>query len=248
MVANFKQGDLVWAKMKGFPPWPASVIFNIFKSLCLFRNNEVIIFKVTTCPKALADGSTSNIKFTVLFFGTQETAQMKANELFPYLDHVVEFGKNRKLKGFNEALKEIRDAAGISDDLKPDISKIDAIIPTSSTDDFQRSGSRRICRPSSRISSEDFILPSIGKTRALSRSIESNIVTSLNSINSAKSPLLRSPNNKRNRLRTESNCSTGSTGSFGKRTKRVSYSDKLATDFGLDYDPLLTTGVLLFIY
>ncbi|GMS99575.1 hypothetical protein PENTCL1PPCAC_21750, partial [Pristionchus entomophagus] len=95
-VRNFQANDLIWAKMKGFPPWPAKV---------LNSNSEP---------------STSDIpvgRISVMFYGTKETAFMKPSDLFPYFENRHQFEVPRKHKGFNEGVNEIRQSAGLGVDL-----------------------------------------------------------------------------------------------------------------------------------
>uniref|UniRef100_A0A7I4XWU5 PWWP domain-containing protein n=1 Tax=Haemonchus contortus TaxID=6289 RepID=A0A7I4XWU5_HAECO len=81
-----KPGDLVWAKMKGFPPWPAKVLEK--------------------------DKDTPLSRIPVLFFGTGEKAFMKASDLCDYYENKAQYEVPRKHKGFNEGVHEIRVAAG----------------------------------------------------------------------------------------------------------------------------------------
>ncbi|PAV85291.1 hypothetical protein WR25_03587 [Diploscapter pachys] len=87
-VRQFETNQLIWARMKGFPPWPAQVM-------------EV----TEDVPRG---------RLPVMFFGTKETAYVKLPDCCPYLDNRNEFEVSRKHKGFNEAIHEIRLAAGIS--------------------------------------------------------------------------------------------------------------------------------------
>lgn len=80
----FKPGDPVFAKVKGYPHWPARV-----------EN-----FEPDPSGKALK-------KYPVLFYGTYETATLKPDDIFPYEENVEKFGKAQKRKGFNEGLWQI---------------------------------------------------------------------------------------------------------------------------------------------
>ncbi|XP_076040122.1 uncharacterized protein LOC143024791 isoform X3 [Oratosquilla oratoria] len=77
----FKPGDRVFAKVKGYPHWPARV--EQFEAEASGR-----------APK----------KYPVLFYGTLETALLKPDDIFPYAEYVDRFGKPQKRKGFNEGL------------------------------------------------------------------------------------------------------------------------------------------------
>ncbi|KAJ1373219.1 hypothetical protein KIN20_035572 [Parelaphostrongylus tenuis] len=81
-----KPGDLVWAKMRGFPPWPAKVLEK--------------------------DKNTPLSRIPVIFFGTGEKAFMKPSDVFDYYENKAQYEIPRKHKGFNEAVHEIRVAAG----------------------------------------------------------------------------------------------------------------------------------------
>ena len=77
---TFSSGDLVFAKVRGYPPWPARVT-------------------------ASADKNSS--KFHVFFYGTYETAVCKKEELWHYDDATkAKYGKN-KSKMFPEAMDEM---------------------------------------------------------------------------------------------------------------------------------------------
>ncbi|EDO42006.1 predicted protein, partial [Nematostella vectensis] len=80
---TYQPGDLIWAKMRGYPHWPARID--------LAAKDEVIPAK----------------KYPIFFYGTHETAVMLPKDLFPYEKHKHKFAKPCKRKGFMEALEEI---------------------------------------------------------------------------------------------------------------------------------------------
>ncbi|RWS31967.1 PC4 and SFRS1-interacting protein-like isoform X2 [Leptotrombidium deliense] len=83
-------GDLVFAKVKGYPPWPARV--------------------EDVAPPGL---KLSAGKFPVFFFGSYETAAVGAKDIFPYYEHKQKYGQPKKMKFFKEGIWEIENNPGI---------------------------------------------------------------------------------------------------------------------------------------
>lgn len=87
---QFNIGDLVFAKVKGYPAWPA---------------------KITKY---------NNKKYNVYFYGTGETANIKVEDLFHYVENKEKFAtdKNMKRNNFREAIDQI-EAASNGEDSAP---------------------------------------------------------------------------------------------------------------------------------
>lgn len=88
---NFSVGDFVFAKIKGYSPWPAIIKEKIVK------NDDA-----------------KPLSYTVVFFGDQRTAKIKEADLYSYPDNIETYGKrkteNFKNNNFNAALKEAEKA------------------------------------------------------------------------------------------------------------------------------------------
>lgn len=91
---SFSIGDLVFAKVKGYPAWPA---------------------KITKY---------NNKKYNVYFYGTGETANIKLEDLFSYADNKEKFAtdKNMKRAKFSDAIDQIESALAGEDSAPIDLS------------------------------------------------------------------------------------------------------------------------------
>ncbi|XP_055685800.1 PC4 and SFRS1-interacting protein isoform X2 [Lutzomyia longipalpis] len=109
---NYKIGDLVFAKVKGYPPWPAKI--------------EKIMGKS---------------KFSVYFYGTGETGHIKPEDLFLYVEYKAKFATERIMKKpyFKEAVEQIEDALKGNDSgpiavaAAPEVNTADDTAPTDSS-------------------------------------------------------------------------------------------------------------------
>eukprot|EP00088_Acartia_fossae_P037498 TRINITY_DN386_c0_g1_i5.p1 TRINITY_DN386_c0_g1~~TRINITY_DN386_c0_g1_i5.p1 ORF type:complete len:445 (+),score=124.00 TRINITY_DN386_c0_g1_i5:59-1393(+) len=90
---KFTVGDLVFGKVKGYPPWPARII-----------------------------SMASKDRYKIYFYGTYETASLKNEDIWIYnADNKEKFAsKNMKRKGYPEGMDQLEnnpEIAGIEDDV-----------------------------------------------------------------------------------------------------------------------------------
>jgi hypothetical protein len=109
---EYHAGDLIFAKVKGYPHWPA-------------RINRV--------PN---DVSIPKGKYPIFFYGTHETYFLRPKDIFPYEKFKDLYGQPKKLRGYNEGLFEIANVPfvkmlghdnGIDDDIRKLKSEINVI-------------------------------------------------------------------------------------------------------------------------
>uniref|UniRef100_A0A3B4X7A5 PWWP domain-containing protein n=1 Tax=Seriola lalandi dorsalis TaxID=1841481 RepID=A0A3B4X7A5_SERLL len=81
---SFKPGDLVFAKMKGFPHWPA-------------RSD---------------DGYKKRVP--VFFFGTHQIGHLPPENIVPYVGNKMKYGSGVRIKGFTEGMWEIQNSPGVA--------------------------------------------------------------------------------------------------------------------------------------
>ncbi|RZF41624.1 hypothetical protein LSTR_LSTR000338 [Laodelphax striatellus] len=94
MAKRYGPGDKVFAKVRGYPPWPARV-------------------------EGVADETPNKMKYHVYFYGTCETAICKTEELFSYIDNREKFGKPMKKRGFKEGIEQIEQELGLTPKARP---------------------------------------------------------------------------------------------------------------------------------
>ncbi|XP_075235284.1 nucleosome-destabilizing factor [Lycorma delicatula] len=100
MADAFKLGDLVWAKMKGFPPWPG---------------------RVSNPPKDLKKpGGKKGATHCIFFFGSKNYAWIEESNLKPYFDFKETLVKSNKSGGFREAVEAIEEFIQKGESFKDD--------------------------------------------------------------------------------------------------------------------------------
>ncbi|XP_024893079.1 PC4 and SFRS1-interacting protein isoform X1 [Temnothorax curvispinosus] len=82
LLKRFFAGDKVFAKVRGYPPWPAKV-------------------------EKVNDPNSKNARYSVYFYGTGETAVCKVEELYTYAENKEKYGKPNRRKFFHEGIQQL---------------------------------------------------------------------------------------------------------------------------------------------
>ncbi|XP_011640852.1 PC4 and SFRS1-interacting protein isoform X1 [Pogonomyrmex barbatus] len=82
LLKRFFAGDKVFAKVRGYPPWPAKI-------------------------EKVNDPNSKNAKYSVYFYGTGETAVCKVDELYTYNENKEKYGKPNRRKFFHEGIQQL---------------------------------------------------------------------------------------------------------------------------------------------
>ena len=82
----FVVGDLVWAKMKGFPPWPGRVVIPI---------------------KSMKRPAVKKVMHPIYFFGSENYAWIEDNNVLNFHEHKKTLSKQSKTTAFLDAVKAI---------------------------------------------------------------------------------------------------------------------------------------------
>ncbi|CAH2055955.1 unnamed protein product, partial [Iphiclides podalirius] len=88
MSEVYKLGDLVWAKMKGFSPWPGRVAI--------------------PTPELKPPKKATNVQ-CIYFFGTNNYAWIEEHNIKPYQEHKEQLIKSCKTAAFKEAVNQIEE-------------------------------------------------------------------------------------------------------------------------------------------
>ncbi|XP_052749922.1 cytokine-like nuclear factor N-PAC isoform X2 [Galleria mellonella] len=88
MSVAYKLGDLVWAKMKGFSPWPGRVAI--------------------PTPELKPPKKATNVQ-CIYFFGTNNYAWIEENNIKPYHEFKEQLIKSSKTVAFKDAVNEIEE-------------------------------------------------------------------------------------------------------------------------------------------
>ncbi|XP_045504936.1 putative oxidoreductase GLYR1 homolog isoform X3 [Colias croceus] len=88
MSVAYKLGDLVWAKMKGFSPWPGRVAI--------------------PTPELKPPKKAMNVQ-CIYFFGTNNYAWIEEHNIKPYQEHKEQLVKSCKTTAFKEAIAQIEE-------------------------------------------------------------------------------------------------------------------------------------------
>ncbi|XP_037303603.1 putative oxidoreductase GLYR1 homolog isoform X2 [Manduca sexta] len=88
MSEGYKLGDLVWAKMKGFSPWPGRVAI--------------------PTPELKPPKKATNVQ-CIYFFGTNNYAWIEDNNIKPYQEYKEQLIKSCKTAAFKEAVAQIEE-------------------------------------------------------------------------------------------------------------------------------------------
>ncbi|XP_055371262.1 hepatoma-derived growth factor-like [Condylostylus longicornis] len=108
---TFQVDDLVFAKVKGYPAWPAKVM------------------------KLLPSK-----KFNVYFYGTGETANIKIEDIFHYTESKEKFATDKNLKraNFREAIEQIEAALNGEDSAPIKVDNLESGSPTGNKEDITK--------------------------------------------------------------------------------------------------------------
>lgn len=98
-IGGFRQGEVVWASVRGYPPWPAVVL----------PAEEAACMGLSSGPRKVAKGKAATASLALLFFGTYELGRIKLNMVTPFaagLDEGFHLRKSRLRMAHRMALRE----------------------------------------------------------------------------------------------------------------------------------------------
>ncbi|GFS45152.1 oxidoreductase GLYR1 [Trichonephila inaurata madagascariensis] len=99
---DFEMGDLVWAKMRGYPFWPAKVVSPPIVKEQVLNSTKEIQKKKSSKPR--------KGQHYVFFFGSHDCAWILDENIVPHSEEMLNKVSKKKSTSYVKAVEEIVDA------------------------------------------------------------------------------------------------------------------------------------------